>query len=374
MKSIEINPPLKANKVDQTPLWQREIQLGSPIKLRDRQQFYHQWALLLQSGMSIRASLTLMQEQLQAKHWPKLLQQLKEGLEEGLTLADCFAKQTEVFSQFEVQAVRVAEQSGKLSPILQRLAAFFAKRQKLRRKLRQALSYPLTVVGIAGLVLAFMLGFVVPMFADIFARFDAELPPLTRWIMQLAAAFSDYSWYVLLLAVGLILATWLFRHDPLYQFLKTSILVRTPIWGKILIQLELARISHSLAALLHAHIPLDQALRRCAEMAQLPPFQKALTQVLQKLMEGESLGRALQSAPVFPPYYQQMVRIGEESARLPTMMDQLAEQLETESESKITQMTQLLEPMLILALGAMVAVILLAMYLPMFSLSQAMVR
>ncbi len=374
MKELELAELIPSKPKTSPSFWQKDLALGPPVKLKEKQAFYQQWALLLASGLALADSLSLLQEQSPRKPWPTVLNKLRQALVEGQELHEAFAAQDRIFGNFELQSIKMAERSGRLPEVLQQLGQFFAQRAQLQRKVWQALTYPIAVVGIASLVLAFMLGFVVPMFADIFARFDAELPAITQWIMGLAAGFRDHGGTILLLTI-LVLGMILFlRHDPIVQDLKGRLLIQLPGLGALFRKLELARISYSLSLLLEAHVHLDQALQLSAKMATAPPFREALLRVQQRISQGESFSASLQEEALFPSYFRQMIRVGEESARLPEMMDQLARQLETESEATISQFTQFLEPVMIIFLGGIVAIILVAMYLPMFTLSQAMVQ
>lgn len=374
MKEVEITLPQKRPKSARKTIWQQEIQFGSPVKLKEKQQFYQQWSLLLDSGLPLLDSLILIEEQTDKSQWKGVIQAIQRSLQAGKALSQAFESHSHIFGPFECQSIFMAEQSGQLPLVLQQLGLFFEKRVQLKRKVWQALSYPLAVIGIAGLVLAFMLGFVVPMFADIFSRFDAELPLLTQWIMAIADSFKQYSAYLLGLTLFGIISAYLLRNDPIWLRIKGKLLLRLPYWGKLFRKLELARMSYTLSLLLKAQVHLDEALATCAKLSRLPAYQQALLRIRTRLQQGMTYHQSLSEEPLFPPYFRQMARVGEESANLPLMTERLAQQLETESETTIGQLTQFLEPLLIVLLGGIVAVILVAMYLPMFTLSQAMVQ
>ena len=173
----------KRRNVEATPsLWQREIRLGNPLKMKDRQQFYQLLGILLDSGLGVLDCLSVLQEQLKGKELSRILSQLQRDLEGGNSLSEAMANQPQRFSAFERQSIRMGEQTGKMGEVLSRISVFYEQRIRLRRKVVQALSYPVAVVLVAILVLGFMIAFVVPMFEDVFARFDAALPPLTQAI------------------------------------------------------------------------------------------------------------------------------------------------------------------------------------------------
>jgi type IV pilus assembly protein PilC len=341
------------------------------FSLKEKQTFFQLLGSLLGSGLSLLDSLDIMREQNRKTHIQELLDRLRSDLEAGKSFSDSLQAGKRVWGAFEIQHIRLGEETGRLPESLRRLGIFYEKRLALRRKLSQALSYPILVVLLAGGVLAFMLGNVVPMFADLFSRFDASLPPLTLAIMRASALFQAH-FGSLLGAVGLLLLSlWRLSRKTKFRMLWGNLLLSVPLLGRFVQTYYLARLADAWSLLLAARLPLDQSLLLLPDLVGFAPLAGSLRNLHPTIMAGESLYEACRDAPVFSAYFLQILRVGEKTARLDEMLAQAAEKLEKESAAGLSQLTQMLEPVLILSLGLMVALILVAMYLPMFELGNA---
>ncbi|MEM7512994.1 MAG: type II secretion system F family protein [Bacteroidota bacterium] len=363
--------PAQIAESEEVSIWNRELIIGPPVSLKDRQQFYQLLGVLLSSGLSIIDSMEVLQEQLAKRKLKLIVSRIREQLESGFSLAESMEKNPKYFSPFEVYNVLMGEKTGKLKDILQNMAFFYEKRLKLRRKVRQAMTYPLVVIGIAILVMIFMINYVVPMFQDVFKRFDAELPPVTKFILSLTNGMDQYGWIGLLLVGIIAIIFFRLRRIEGWRSFTSQSSLKLPIWGPLLLKLQLARFSYTFSLLIRSKITLDQALALMHKILRFPPLQQAVLQIQQEVSVGKSLFEAMKKHTVFPTYFLQIVRVGEKTAKLGEMMEKMAESLEEESEAGVQQLTQFLEPLLIILLGGMVAVILVAMYLPMFELGNA---
>lgn len=353
-------------------IWQRQIHPGRKLRLKERQQLYQQWSILLRAGLGIIDCLDILIGQAAAPHIKAMLQSLRHSLESGKSLADSLAAQQSYFDAFEQQSVRIGEQTGRLALVLEQLAAFYEKRLRLKRKMMQALSYPIVVILIAMGVMAFMLGMVVPMFEDVFSRFDASLPAITQLIMDASTFFRRHVLVLFLGSVSILgLGVFLGKKEGI-RLRLSKLILRIPLIGKMLLLLHMARFAAALAMLMEARVPLDRSLLLVIEMLRFAPLKACLPAVRQAVVEGETLFEAVSREKLFPMTFTQMIQVGEKTARLDEMLAHYAKVTEEAAENKLNQLTQLLEPLLILTLGGMVAVILVAMYLPMFELSSVM--
>lgn len=357
MKGIEI-PKKEKRSTEGVSIWDKSIQLKPLLPLKERLYFYQQLGSLLDSRLNLGECLQVLQEQANRKRIGPVLKAIQRDLEQGISFSEACERQNKVFSRFEIQSIHMGEQSGRLREVLPKIAAYFARKHKLRRKIMQALSYPIAVVVIAGLVVAFMLGFVVPMFADIFQRFDAELPALTQFILGLSKGLGQYVTYLipaLLALAGLVY--WMSKQE-VYQAMFGRLSLSLPILGTLLHRLHLARLGYALAMLLEAQVHLEEALTLCAKISKLIPLRHALERCQSRIIKGESFSEALTEETIFPAAFQQMVRVGEQSASIPEMLHKLAQNMEEESESGLAQLTTFMEPLLIVLIGGLVAVIL----------------
>ncbi|MEZ4776123.1 MAG: type II secretion system F family protein [Bacteroidia bacterium] len=348
-----------------------EMRLGPAISLSEKQRIYHLLAILLRSGLGIMDSITVVAEQASTKDIRQILTHICDELAGGKPLSSSLEAQAKVFSSFEVHSLHMGEQTGRMVEVLDNLAIFFDKKVKLRRKIIQALSYPAAVVGISFLVLSFMLAFVVPMFRDIFRQFDAKLPAITEWVINIAGFFGSGGWLLFVAAAIAGLCGFFLREKLWMKKLSAAASGQIPLLGSLILKLHLSRFAYSLGMLLSAKVSLDQALFLTGEMMSYYPIQQAAQNIRKVVVEGGTLYDAVRQTHVFPVFFVQIIRVGEQTARLDEMMNQLAMTMEEETERVIQQLTQFIEPLLIVVLGGMVAWILVAMYLPMFELGNA---
>ncbi|MEL6194342.1 MAG: type II secretion system F family protein [Bacteroidota bacterium] len=363
--------PDSSQEVGEESIWNRDIQLGSPISLKDRYQLYQFLGILMSAGLSILECITIIQEQIKKRKLRGILKEIGNHLQDGLSLAESMEQTPKYFSAFEIYNVQMGEQTGELVDILKNLASFYEKRIKLKRKLWQALSYPVSVILIALLVMVFMINYVVPMFQDVFKRFDAELPPITQFVLDLSHLFQAYASWALLGIGAVVILLLRLRKNEQWGAFTANLSIKLPILGPLLLKLQLARFCYSFSLLIRSKINMDQALLLLDKILTFPPLQSALIQIRQEVTVGNTLYDAMSAHTLFPTYFLQIVRVGERTAQLGNMMDKLAQSLDEESEAGINQLTQFLEPLLIMILGGMVATILVAMYLPMFELGNA---
>lgn len=376
---MNINSPYKdlytqadRKATDTSPsIWDKDIQLGPALRLKDRYNWYQLMGILMNSGLALTDCLAVMKEQLHKKKIKQIIETLNRDVESGLSLSDSMEKQASYFSLLEIHSMRIGEQTGRMQEIFVHLSHYFESQRAIRKKVTQALSYPIAVIAIASLVMVFMINYVVPMFKDIFDRFQAELPPITQFILALSDQFHLYA----LSIVGILLIIFLIlrvcRDQPLFQSFLSRTILAIPLWGSLLLKLQLSRLCFTFSLLLHAGINMDRALSLLIDIISFYPLNQALISIRKQVIEGMTLYEAMKDHKIFPSYFTQIIRVGEKSAQLPSMLSHMAENLEKESQQQIQQLMQLLEPILIVFLGGIVGVILISMYLPMFELGNA---
>lgn len=380
MAQFKLHSPTKPRKKDRdqkvvdgkeakTSIWNREIELKPAFGAREKQRFFQLLGILLDSGLSITEGLEVIQGQQKKRLHKAIVAQITKALSEGQSLSEALRQQPKYFSTFEIFSIRMGEQSGQSVLVLQDLAAFHEKRLKLQRKLVQAFSYPAVVITIAFGVVYFMINFVVPMFRDIFARFDAELPDITNAVLYLSDLSTKYGGYVFLVMLGLFVLWTQLRKKRWYKSASSRLMLRIPLIGPIIGKVQVSRYCYSLALMLRSRVNLDQALELLEKVTTFEPLRATVAPVRKEVVEGKTLFQAMSSHAVFPSMLLQMVRVGEKTARLDDMLEQVAINLEDESETGISTLTSLLEPLLIVILGLVVGLILVSMYLPMFELS-----
>ncbi|MEO0898640.1 MAG: type II secretion system F family protein [Bacteroidota bacterium] len=339
--------------------------------LKDKYQFFYLLGNLLNAELGIIDSLHVLKDQFKEENKRAFVHKVRQGLEMGASFSDTLDQHGQGFQEFDSATLKMGEETGKLGMMMKELASYYQKRIKLRRKLIQAFSYPLAVIGISILVLLFMLYMVVPMFEDIFKRFDAELPWMTEQVVSLSTYMRVYGWVWLILPVLLTLILFSLSNSPRFRLIVTKIQLFIPLVGPLTHKIRMARFSYSLGLLLQASVNLDKALCSVRKTVSYLPLKNALEDVEGKILQGEGIYQAMSLSPIFPSYFLPAVKVGEQTARLDELLLQVSEQLEEESQAELERLTQMIEPLLIILVGGMVATILVAMYLPMFKLGTA---
>lgn len=352
---------------------QRHIRWHSHrLKPREITTFARQLATLLHAGIALLQSLEVISRGQPNSATHAVAVQIKSHIEAGHALHQAL-RQQHVFDALFCNLVQVGEMTGALAPLLERITTHREKSEALHRALRSAMTYPLAVMLVAGGVSGLMLAFVVPAFESVFASFGAELPRITRCLIAMSGAFQTYGWAWLL---GLLVGTlacqrWLFQQARWQQGWH-RVLLHLPLAGRLVRHACMARWSRTLATLLNAGIPLAEGLVAVAHVAGNLHYAVATQQVHLQLMQGQSLASALtEHSHLFQPMLIQMCDIGEASGTLDHMLDKAADHYETSVSHAVAQLSVLVEPLMMVVLGLVIGGMVLALYLPIFQMGQA---
>lgn len=348
---------------------QREISIGrNRLGATRKEAFYTELAILLRAGLDLKTSLelTLAGQKKESKVY-QIFATITASVLQGSNLSEAM-EQTGKFTTYEVFSVRIAEESGKLPPILEELAQYFQKSLQYRRLLTSALSYPILVIGVSVLAVVFLLQFLVPMFGDIYARLDQELPPITQMIVGLSNWIQWYSGYIFVgLVIMGVLMFWQRKMDWFRKY-SAAIIIRMPVIGSLLKQLYLARFTQAMAFLLTAKVPLITALELVRQMIGLYPIEQAVQNAEHNIIRGQSFHSCLADYTIFDRKIIALIKVGEEANQLAAIFGKLADQLNNEVEQKTKMIGSLIEPILIVFLALIVGLVLVSMYLPIFKL------
>ncbi len=341
---------------------------GFRLKDAAREALYAELALLLEAGLNLKGALDLLiEQQKKAKH-RALLTAVTHDLTQGARFSEALQKH-KVFSAYEYYSIKIGEEAGNLQEVLQKLARFYAQKIEQRRALIGALTYPLIVMCTAVLAVGFMLTFMVPLFSDIFARVGGDLPALTRFVIGLSENFSSTLGTLALIAVGLFLGHRYFKRYEGYKAYFYKALMAIPVVGPFLTKTYTLRFTESMSLLIHSRVPLIEALELSNRMVGFYPISKALAGIRAMILKGKSLEEGMKQYPVFDRKTVSLIRVGEESNQLHLIFLKLSEQLEADIKHRAKVLGNVMEPLIIVFLGFMVALILISMYLPMFELS-----
>jgi type IV pilus assembly protein PilC len=351
---------------------QFNISFGSGVETKDLVTFTRLFATMIDAGLPLVQCLEILANQQTNKTFGAVLKDVKSSVEQGSTFSDALGRHPKVFDDLFVNLVHAGETGGILDNIMNRLSVYLEKRQKLVRQLRGALSYPTIVFFIAIGVMGIMLTFVIPAFENMFKEFGGgkdALPALTKVMVALSHGFVSYLPIVFALGFAVsFTVVYVYRTPAGKQFFHRSMLA-VPIMGPVLRKIAVARFTRTLGTLLQSGVPILDALEICAKTAGNVIIEAGIMLVRQRISEGKSMAEPLMEAKVFPDMVVQMIAVGEQTGALDQMLNKIADFYEEETDIAVASMTSLLEPIMMVGIGGMVGVVLVSMYLPIFSLA-----
>ncbi|MFH1857255.1 MAG: type II secretion system F family protein [Candidatus Omnitrophota bacterium] len=342
------------------------------VKSKDMVLFTRQLATLIDADLPLVRSLTVLRDQLKGGAMKDVIAQLARDVESGSTLSESLARFPKVFSKLYINMIKAGEAGGVLEVVLDRLADFNEKSQRLAGRVRSALAYPVFVVLIAMTVLIVLMAFIVPRFMEIFAEVGTSLPALTVMLLNISSFFKS-KWYVgvaFVIGIGFIFR--FLNVSPKTKIFMDTVKLKIPIVGALIKKVSVARFARTLGTLVSSGVPILQALDITRDTAGNEVIAKAVARVHDSIREGESLAAPMEASGVFPLMVVNMVDVGEETGSLDRMLVKVADTYEEEVDTAVGALTSLLEPLLIVFMGVIVGFIVIAMFLPLVSLMSAL--
>jgi type IV pilus assembly protein PilC len=356
------------SETNSTPFWKREIQLGGGINDKFKADFYRELGSLLESGIDLRRGIQLLIDEQEKERIAVKLQMISDMVIKGSALSDALRSLKE-FTNYEIQSIRIGEETGRLVQVFNALTTFYNDKVKLKRQLISVFSYPSFVLLITFGVLYFMLNFVVPMFEDVFKQFGQDLPWLTKKIIALSEIFPLLFGYGLVGIIGISIYFYSQRKEIWFRSYSSKILLRLPVFGKLIKQIYLARFCQSMALLLEAKTPLVKALDLVQGMIHFYPLEQAIQEANAMVKKGNQLHEGLELSKLMDKRLISLLRIAEEINQLDQTFNRLNEQYNEDISHRTKLMGTIIEPAIIVLIGGIVGLIMVAMYLPMFNLS-----
>jgi type IV pilus assembly protein PilC len=364
-----IVPNQKQSGLDQ--LLKKEIVLfGERFGNKKKQAFYQELSVLLKAGISFKEGLTLIADSLKKNADKELIQSILNDVVNGKPFSEALLA-SKAFSEYEFYSLQIGEETGTTAQVCQELGVFYERKNEQKRIIIAALTYPSIVLTTAVVVVVFMLSYVVPMFQDIFKQNNVELPMLTKIIVKISNLTKTYGLYGLLLLISLFIAGRAFKDNARYRKTLHYLLLKIPVLGTFMTKVYLAQFTQAVALLTTAKVPLLNSIQMVKKMIRFVPLQDALDKVESSILRGGSLSASLKENPLFDNRIISLVKVAEETNQTEYVFKQLSEQYNQEVVQQSKIMTTVLEPLIILFVGVLVAVLLVAMYLPMFQLSNA---
>lgn len=343
---------------------------GNKIKDKQKEDFYSGLGMLISSGIDMRTALKIICDERKKTKEKELFTSLYDALVGGQNLSEAM-RSSDNFSAHECYSVGIGEETGRLKEVLLDLTSFFTNKIKQRRQLVNTFTYPAIVIATALLVVIFMMNFIVPMFVDIFTRFNGELPLLTRWVMNASESFKENFWFGIIFLGGFVFLIYSARNKLWFRKYSSQIAIKIPVIGTMLIKAYLARFCQTMSLLMSARIPLLRAIRLMEKMISFYPFEQALLHFEDEILHGKTLYDGMGKFSFFDAKIRSLTKVGEEINQLDKIYENLSKQYSDELQHQVGILNGLLEPILIIFVGLLVAIILVAMYLPMFQMSNS---
>ena len=370
LKNKRISPDMKKIKEKGKGL---DMEISIPgfrpkVKSKEIVVFTRQFATMIDAGLPIVQCLTVLGKNHDNPAMRKVLNEALDTVEQGGTLADGLAKNPTSFDTLFVNMVAAGEAGGILDIILDRLADYLEKMNKLRREVMTALIYPGVVVAAAVIVTSVLLIFVIPTFGELFSSFGAALPAPTQFVIDLSEFFRANGMYIF---ATLIASFWIFR-----KFIKTDrgkeivhpVLLKLPVVGELIRKVSVARFSRTLGTMLSSGVPILEALLICSKTSGNKVVEREIQSVRTSISEGKTIAEPLVGSSIFPSMVVQMIAVGESTGALDSMLSKVADFYDDEVENAVNGLKQLIEPVMILVLGTLVGGLVISMYLPIFKL------
>lgn len=347
----------------------RKLSFGGGVKDKDIVIFTRQFATMIDAGLPLVQALEILSTQVENKLLSNTLAQVKVDVESGATYADALKKHPRVFTELYVNMVAAGEAGGILDTILNRLAQYIEKAMKLKKKVKGALVYPAVVTSIAVLVIAVIMIFVVPTFSKMFTTLGGTLPAPTQLVMNMSGFIAGWGGLItLMVIIGLVVFVSQVRRTEKGKFAVDKILLKLPIFGPLLNKVAVAKFTRTLGTLVSSGVPILDGLEITAKTSGNKIVEYAIMDVRKGVVGGKTLAEPITKAKVFPPMVTHMIAVGESTGALDAMLSKIADFYDDEVDASVSNLTAMMEPLLMVFLGGAVGFIVIAMYLPIFKL------
>ena len=344
------------------------IELFSRVKADEMAIFTRQLSTMVSSGMTILRALHVLEAQADNKLLKETLASIRGDVEAGLLLSDALERHPKVFDPLYVAMVRAGEAGGVLEMSLLRTADQLEKDASLRRQVRSAMIYPTMIISFALLVMLALVTFLIPVFQSVFKQFGGHLPALTQFMVGLSSLIRHQGYIVFFVFVGLLVGFFKWKKSKIGRPQWDAFRLRIPLKiGEVVQKVSIARWSRTFSSLTSAGVPVMQALDITGKTAGNAVIEKSMEKVIDSVKAGGTIAEPLKHAKVFPPMVAHMVGVGEETGAVDAMLSKIADFYEDEVEAAVKALTSILEPAMIILVGGMVGVIVISMYLPLFS-------
>lgn len=339
------------------------------VGLKDLVVFCRQYSALVNSGVAMMRSLTIMAAQAENPLLIKILNEVKSDVEQGVSLSDSFAKHPKTFDVLFISMVKAGETGGVLDDVLNRIAKFMEDRSRLEDKIKSALAYPTIVSVFAMIIFYVMLTLVLPQFAGIFQKLGSDLPAYTQFLIGISDFLKSPASFLLFVFLGCSFFGFKKLYSiPIIHFKVDKFILKIPIFGTLLKKLAVARFTRTLGTLVKSGVPILSSLEIVEESSGNAYIASIIKAVSEEVKQGGLISTQLEKSQAFPPMVVSMISVGEETGELDSMMEKIADFYDQEVETAVAALTSMIEPIMMIFLGGMVGAVIVGMYLPMFAI------
>ena len=342
---------------------------GGSVSTKDLVIFTRQFATMIDAGLPLVQCLEILSSQNENPAFARVLRQVKTDVEGGATFSESLSKHNKIFDVLFCNLIRAGEIGGILDTILGRLAAYLEKNAKLVRQVKSAMTYPIGVLVIAVLVIAIMMVMVIPTFENMFKEFGGQLPELTQMVINMSHFFVDNLVFIVGGTVGSIYGIKKWASTPSGSITIDKVVLQLPVLGPTMRKIAVARFTRTLGTLLSSGVPILDAMEIVAKSSGNWVVEQGILQARAKIAEGKNMAEPLGETKVFPSMVVQMIAVGEQTGALDTMLNKIADFYEEEVDVAVANLTALLEPIMMVFIGGSVGTMMIAMYLPIFTLA-----
>src|SRR5262245_26696334 len=367
LKALGLSPV----KVKRKPLELKLPTIGSGVSGKDILVFTKQFATMIDAGLPLVQCLDILANQMDNAAFKKVVLAIKTKVEGGSTFADALKDHPKVFDELFVQLCAAGEVGGILDTILNRLANYSEKSEKLKRKVKGAMIYPVIVISVAIGVTAILLLKVTPVFAKMFTDFGSAMPAPTQFVIDLSDWLQHYILHMLAGIAALVVAFTAFYRNPKGRRIFDKLVLQAPLFGPVIRKVAVARFTRTLGTMISSGVPILDALDVTAKTAGNRTIEDGIHYVRTKIAEGKNIAGPLLETKVFPPMVVQMIGVGEATGAMDAMLNKIADFYDDEVDTAVAGLTAMIEPLLMVFLGAVVGGFLIARYMPIFTIAGA---
>jgi type IV pilus assembly protein PilC len=344
--------------------------LAPKVTIKDLVVFTRQFAVMVDAGLPLVQCLSILAEQQENITFKGILRAVKADVEQGSTFAEALGKHPKAFDDLFVNLIAAGEVGGILDTILNRLAVQLEKQEKLRKQLKGAMVYPATVSVIAVACIVLLLVKVIPVFEQMFTDFGGSLPGPTQMVINLSNWLQAYIVY-LLAGVGTVVVAYVQsrKRSDSFRYQTDNVMLNLPIFGNIIKKVAVARFTRTLGTMISSGVPILDGLDIVAKTAGNMIIEEEIRRTRQSISEGKTIAEPLQGSKIFPGMMVQMVAVGEETGSMEAMLTKIADFYDDEVDSAVAALTAMLEPLMMVFMGGSIGTILIAMYLPIFTIA-----